>query len=1051
MTDTVEFSRYGTEVDVSVTGRARHPNRQIVRAPSGRVEAAYSRSPAQHDPGLPRALARAVSGEVRFDPGTRALYATDASNYRQAPIGVVIPRSIDDVIATMAICRAHGAPFLSRGGGTSLAGQCCNTAVVIDYSKYLNRILEIDPDRRCARVEPGCVLDDLRDAAERHRLTFGPDPSTHDHNTLGGMLGNNSCGVHSVMAGRTADNVRALEVLTYDGLRLRVGPTSEDELRAIIAAGGRRGAIYAGLDALRRKYADLIRQRYPKIPRRVSGYNLDNLLPENGFNVARALVGSEGTCVAILEATLDLVPSPPYRALVVLGFPSVFEAGDAVPSVLAHGPIGLEGIDQELVNFMRVKHLRAEDVALLPDGHGWLLAEFGGWSQDEAMDKAHALESAVGSSVAARSVKIFGKRDEQDRIWRVRRAGLGGTAFVPHHPDTWEGWEDSAVPPDKVGAYLRDLKHLFNRYSYDSALYGHFGDGCIHCRINFGLRNEKGIALWRRFLDEAADLVVRYGGSISGEHGDGQSKAELLEKMYGNELLDAFRAFKRIWDPSWKMNPGKVIDPYPITSNLRLGPEYVPPHPKTYFKFPSDQGSFAHAAMRCVGVGECRRHTTEEGVMCPSYMATREEKYSTRGRAHLLFEMLHGGIIEDGWRSREAEDALDLCLGCKGCKSDCPVNVDMATYKAEFRAHYYAGRLRPRAAYSMGLIHLWSRAAAMAPGLANFLTQTPGIAAVVKLAGGVAPARHLPPYARETFRSWFARHRTPNPDGPRVILWPDTFNNYFTPRIAIAATQVLESAGWRVTIPEHALCCGRPLYDWGMLDRAQHLLRQILDDLAEPVQAGIPVVGLEPACVAVFRDELTGLFPNDPIARRLCRQSYALSEFLDLHQTSFRLPRLGQHALVQVHCHHHAVLKVDAERRVLDRLGLDYEILQSGCCGMAGSFGFEIGKRDVSMRIAERVLLPRVRKAPDDMLVIADGFSCREQIEQGTGRAAFHLAEVIAAGLDGATGDQSHVGTTRAGEAADHRPMLIAATLLAGFVVGAVIARGIHDPGSLSA
>lgn len=1041
MTDTIERSRYGTEVDLDVTGRARHPDRRFVRAPGGRVEAAYASSPAEQDPTLPEVLARAVSGEVRFDRGSRALYATDASNYRQVPIGVVIPRSTADVVATMDICRAHGAPFLSRGGGTSLAGQCCNTAVVVDYSKYMNRVLEIDPGRRCARVEPGCVLDDLRDAAERHHLTFGPDPSTHDHNTLGGMLGNNSCGVHSVMAGRTADNVRALEILTYDGLRMHVGPTGEDELRAIIAAGGRRGEIYAALDALRQRYADLVRQRYPKIPRRVSGYNLDNLLPENGFNVARALVGSEGTCVTILEATLDLVPSPPHRVLVVIGFPSVFEAGDAVPAVLAHHPIGLEGIDQELIDFMKVKHLRAEDVARLPDGHGWLLAEFGGWSEAEATEKAHALAGAVGSVIAAQSVKIFSDRDEQERIWRVRRAGLGGTAFVPHHPDTWEGWEDSAVPPDKVGAYLRDLKQLFNRYSYDSALYGHFGDGCIHCRINFGLRDENGIAAWRRFLAEAADLVVRYGGSISGEHGDGQSKAELLGKMYGPELLEAFRAFKQIWDPEWKMNPGKVVDPYPITSNLRVGPEYVPPHPKTYFKFPDDNGTFAHAALRCVGVGECRRHTTDEGVMCPSYMATREEKHATRGRARLLFEMLHGGVIEDGWRSREVEEALDLCLGCKGCKHDCPVNVDMATYKAEFRAHHYAGRLRPRAAYTMGLIHRWSRAAAAAPRLANLLTQTPGIAAIAKRVGGIAPDRRLPPYARETFRSWFARHRTPNPNGSRVILWPDTFNNYFTPRIAIAATQVLESAGWRVMIPDQPLCCGRPLYDWGMLDRAQGLLRQILDALARPVEAGVPVVGLEPACVGVFRDELIGLFPDDPIARRLCRQTYALSEFLDKYHEAFHLPRLTQQALVQVHCHHHALLNVDAERRVLDRLGLDHEILPSGCCGMAGSFGFEAAKRDVSMRIGERVLLPRARQAPADTLIIADGFSCREQIEQGASRASLHLAEVIAAGMDGAAMDRLHNGGARANEAADHRPVLVAAALLTGLVLCAAVAR----------
>ncbi|HEX6011691.1 MAG TPA: FAD-binding oxidoreductase, partial [Geminicoccaceae bacterium] len=521
--------------------------RVIRRAPSGRISAAADAAVVEEHAGLARDLAAAVEGEARFDRGSRALYATDSSNYRQVPIGVVVPRTVADVVAAMRVCKAHDVPFLSRGGGTSLAGQCCNVAVVVDHSKHLNRILELDPGRRMARVEPGCVLDDLRGAAERHHLTFGPDPSTHDHNTLGGMLGNNSCGVHSVYAGRTADNVRALEVLTYDGLTLRVGPTGEEELRAIVAAGGRRGEIYRRLDALRRKYGDLIRERYPKIPRRVSGYDLDNLLPENGFHVARALVGSEGTCVAILEAELDLVPSPPARVLVVLGYPDVFRAGDHVPQVLAHKPLGLEGMDELLIDFMRIKHLHEEDIGVLPEGKGWLLAEFGGENEEEAARQAQALVDDLKRQKDPPAIKLVRDPAQQARVWLVRRAGLGATAFVPHHPEAWEGWEDTAVPPKRVGDYLRDLKALFHKYGYDSVLYGHFGDGCIHCRINFGLRCEDGIAKWRRFLDEGADLVVRYGGSISGEHGDGQSKAALLEKMYGPDLIEAFCEFKAIW------------------------------------------------------------------------------------------------------------------------------------------------------------------------------------------------------------------------------------------------------------------------------------------------------------------------------------------------------------------------------------------------------------------------------------------------------------------------------------------------------------------------
>ncbi|HJU20269.1 MAG TPA: FAD-binding and (Fe-S)-binding domain-containing protein, partial [Stellaceae bacterium] len=944
-------------------------------------------------------LRGAIVGEVRFDDGDRALYATDASNYRQVPIGVVVPRTIEDVIAAMRLCRAHGAPFLSRGGGTSLAGQCCNVAVIVDYSKYLNHVVALDPKERRAQVEPGTILDDLRTEAERHHLTFAPDPSTHDHNTLGGMLGNNSCGTHSVMGGRTADNVRALDVLTYDGLRLEVGPTRPEELAAIVAGGGRRGEIYRRLDELQRRYGELIRQRYPKIPRRVSGYNLDNLLPENGFHVARALVGSEGTCVAILGATLDLVPSPPHRALAVLGFPDIFAAGDAAGFVRAHGPIALEAIDDILIEYMKDKHRDMRQVAVLPEGRGWLIAEFGGDSAEEAAEKAEALRRDFARRRNPPHIKICRSPEEQQQIWKAREAGLGSTAFVPHHPDMWEGWEDSAVPPDQVGAYCRDLKKLFYKYGYDSTLYGHFGDGCIHCRINFGLRTREGARKWRRFMDEAADLVISYGGSLSGEHGDGQSRAELLPKMFGPELVEAFRAFKAIWDPEGRMNPGKIVDPYPITSNLRLGPDYHVPQVETHFRFPDDEGRFARAAIRCVGVGKCRSLEHKGAVMCPSFQATREEKHSTRGRARLLFEMLHGGAIGRGWRDDAVEDALSLCLACKGCKGDCPVNVDMATYKAEFRAHYYAGRLRPRAAYSMGLIYWWSRLAAAMPPLANLLTQTPGIADLVKRLGGIAPERRMPRYAEVSFVDWFHRHRPRHPHGRPVVLFPDTFTNFFRPQSAVAATLALEEAGFRVAIPRRSLCCGRPLYDWGMLDEAKHLLRQAMAALDADLRGGAPLVVLEPACAAAFRDELVNLFPEDDRARRLARQTTLFSELVDREGENFPLPHLQRRALVHFHCHHKAVLKTEAEERVLRQLGLELVTPPSGCCGMAGSFGFESDKYAVSMTAAEEVLLPAVRAAGPETLIVADGFSCREQIEQAVPRTTKHLAEVVAEGM----------------------------------------------------
>jgi FAD/FMN-containing dehydrogenase/NAD-dependent dihydropyrimidine dehydrogenase PreA subunit len=638
-------------------------------------------------------LRRRIRGEVRFDAGSRALYATDASNYRHVPIGVVAPRDVEDVIQAVATARRFGAPVLSRGGGTSLAGQCCNVALVLDFSRYVNGVVRIDPARQLGTAQPGCVLDDLRDAAIEHGLTFGPDPATHRHCTIGGMLGNNSCGIHSLLSARhglglrTSDNTHELEVVTYDGARFRVGPTPPDELERIIRTGGRRGEIYARMKALRDQYAEVIRDRFPKLARRVSGYNLDELLPENGFHVARALVGSEGTLVSILEATLHLVPAPKARSLLVLGYRDVFSAGDHVAELLPLKPTGLEGMDHLLIEYVKRKGDKNADLTLLPEGRAFLLVEFGGDRKEDSDDQARRCMDLLKKQAAPPSMKLYDDPGEEQKLWNVREDGLGATAFVPGLPDMWPGWEDSAVPPDRLGSYLRGLHQLFARYGYNPSVYGHFGQGCVHCRVDFDLYTAEGIQRWRSFLDEAADLVVRHGGSLSGEHGDGQARAELLPRMFGEELVGAFREFKAIWDPEGRMNPGKVIDAYPITSNLRLGPDYDAPPVRTHFQFPQDQGTFSRAALRCVGVGKCRDHGGQ--VMCPSYVATREEMHSTRGRARLLWEMLNGEVVTDGWRSAPIREALDLCLACKGCKRDCPVNVDMATYKAEFLSHYY--------------------------------------------------------------------------------------------------------------------------------------------------------------------------------------------------------------------------------------------------------------------------------------------------------------------------------------------------------------------------
>jgi FAD/FMN-containing dehydrogenase/Fe-S oxidoreductase len=1017
--------------------------------------------------GLAEGLRRSLRGEVRFDQSSRALYATDASNYRQIPIGVVLPRDGDDVLATISTCREFGAPLLCRGGGTSLSGQCCNVAVVLDFSKYMSRILEIDPARRIARVQPGIVLDRLRSAAEKFHLTFAPDPASHASCTIGGMIGNNSCGVHSVMAGKTDDNIEELEVVTYDGVRLKLGqnqihvaadalvrpPGSNEsnvdrsrrgELSGNESSGGSRprlsggedpsgrsdsagsdsaraAQIYNALKQIGDQYADLIRQRFPNIPRRVSGYNLNYLLPENGFHIARALVGSEGTCATVLEATCRLVESPPQRVLLVVAYPDIYRCADSVPEIMQHRPIGLEGFDDLLVYYTRTKGINPEGLALLPEGGGWLMVEFGGQTAREAESYARALIDALQRSSNPPQTRLYSGQQAK-RIWEIRESSLGATSHVPGEPLNWEGWEDAAVAPEKLGAYLRDLRRMMAAFGYKGSLYGHFGHACVHTRLNFDLESKEGIAKFRRFVEEAADLVVSYGGSLSGEHGDGQARAELLPKMFGPELMQAFRQFKSAWDPEWKMNPGKVIDPYKLDQNLRLGGNYAPWQPETRFQFPDDHGSLAHATLRCVGVGKCRRE--EGGVMCPSYRATQEEEHSTRGRAHLLWEMTQGEVIRDGWRSQEVKQSLDLCLACKGCKSDCPVSVDVATYKAEFLSHYYEGRLRPRSAYAFGNIDLWARLASHAPGLVNLATQLPFLRDLAKMAAGIPKQRSIPAFAPETFKAWFRRRSenrswrggrirplrqakrasgmgpAPAPAARTVLLWADTFNNYFLPNTAKAAVEVLETAGYRVIVPQANLCCGRPLYDFGMLDRAQVLLLEVLDALSPEIAAGVPVIGLEPSCVAVFRDELLNLFPHDERAQALARQTFLLSEFLDRESGNSPLPRFERKALLHGHCHHKSIMRMTAEESLLRRMGVDFQSPAPGCCGMAGSFGFEHDKYDISMAIGELELLPAVRKAPADWLIIADGFSCREQIAQGTDRHALHLAEVLQMALE---------------------------------------------------
>ena len=947
-------------------------------------------------------LRRSIDGEVRADNAALALYAADASVYRQVPLGVVIPRHEEDVMRTLALARENRLPILARGGGTALAGQACNAAMVLDFSKYMNSIRHIDAKRGLAVVEPGVVQAQLNAAVAPEGLFFAPDPSTKDRCTIGGMIGNNSCGAHSAAHGKTVDNVEALDVALYDGTRLALGAGGEGEIFAAAVRGGREGEIYTATRALAERSADEIRRRYPKIPRRVSGYNLDELLPERGHNLARALVGSEGTLGVTLAATLRLVPRPRRLALVVLGFDDVYLAADQVPWILEHRPQALEGFDHHLPDFARAKGLDA--VRLLPNGHAFLIVELGADTADDALAVAERLTTQARRVRACAGVASLFAAAEQRAVWSLRESGLGAGALIPGHPRTWPGAEDTAVPPARLGDYLRRFVQLLDRHNLAAATYyGHFGEGCVHCRVNFDFTTTKGVETFRAAMLEIGDLVAEFGGSLSGEHGDGLARSELLPRMFGVQMIETFAEFKRIFDPESMMNPGVIVAPHPLDSHLRVTPSYRPTQPETHFNFGAE-GGLAGAALKCVGIGKCRK--SDAGTMCPSYMATREEAHSTRGRAHLLWEALSGnGLLVGGLANPELKEALELCLSCKACKTECPAALDMAAYKAEFFAQYYQHNRRPRDVRFFARIHELAKIGAAVPHLANALSQAPVLGALARRTLKIHPARELPRFAARTFRSWFARRdggangRAGDADTNtrEVVLFPDTFNNFFDPEVAIAATEVLERAGFRVMIPPDDLCCGRPLYDAGMFDRARWRLEQAMGTLAPLLDRGAALVGLEPSCLLTFRDELPSLFPADPRAATLAARAMLLDEFLSREAPGYAAPTLKGRALVHGHCHQKSLAGMKGEMAILGGIGgLKIEAPDAGCCGMAGPFGYGTERFEVSRAIAERVLIPAVRQSAPDTMIVADGFACRTQIRHFCPeRRPLHLAQLL--------------------------------------------------------
>ncbi|MDT9697057.1 FAD-binding and (Fe-S)-binding domain-containing protein [Streptomyces sp. P17] len=944
-------------------------------------------------------LRKAVRGEVGFDVTSRALVTMDASNYRRVPLGVVAPRDADDVAAVLEVCRRHGVPVVPRGGGTSIAGQATGTGVVLDFTRHMNRLVSLDPGSRTAVVQPGLVLDRLQDAAAPHGLRFGPDPSTHSRCTLGGMIGNNSCGSHSVAWGTTADSVRELAVVTARGQRLRLGRGWAG------APEGLRGLVEGELA--------LLRTGFPELPRRISGYALDALLPEKGADVARSFCGSEGTLGVLTEAVVALVAAPRARALAVLGYAHEGTAAEAAAGLLPYGPLTVEGMAADLV----------PSAVALPRGGAWLFVETGGESPEEARARA---ETIVRAADVVDSLVVTDPAGQR-ALWRIREDASGTATRMPDGSEAWPGWEDCAVPPARLGAYLRDFRALLTAHGLRGTPYGHFGDGCIHVRIDFDLLTEAGIGRFRRFSEELAELVVAHGGSLSGEHGDGQARAELLPKMYGPELVGLFERAKAVWDPDWSLNPGMLVRPSPLDTGLRFS--VLPREPvDVAFGYPSDAGDFSAAVRRCVGVAKCRTTSaTGPAVMCPSFRATGEEEHSTRGRARLLHEMLAGEVVTDGWRSTEVRDALDLCLSCKGCRSDCPVGVDMATYKAEFLHHHYAGRRRPAAHYTMGWLPVWLRWVArwrLAP-VVNSLASVGVLASLGKRLGGVAAERGIPRVATETFSGWWRRKGGPAAaDGRLVVLWPDTFTEHLSPSVGRAAVRVLEAAGLRVALPptlrmrgrpvgdgrtrgalsllgagrRGRVCCGLTYISTGQLDRARAVLRRTLDLLEPVLAAEVPLVVLEPSCAAALRADLPELLHDDPRAARLAARVLTFAEALERLAPDWTPPRVDRPVTGQTHCHQHAVLGDAADRRLREAALLSGG-LSGGCCGLAGNFGFEKGHFEVSAACAEEQLLPSVRQAPEGALILADGFSCRTQLEQLAGVRGRHLAEVLAEGL----------------------------------------------------
>lgn len=930
---------------------------------------------------LAEALRRRGVRDVLADNTSRSAYTSDASLYRVWPTLVVRAHDAAEVLAVLDFCRNEGIALTSRGGGTSVAGNAVGSGVVVDFSRHMTKILDIDADEKTATVQPGVIQADLQRAVTPVGLRFGPDPSTFTRCTIGGMMGNNACGSRTLGYGRTSDNVVGLRGVCGNGDTLHLGVRRHGE-----------SPTEAALREIVRAELATVRTELGRFGRQVSGYALQYLLPEHGFDVTRMLVGSEGTLAVVTEATVRLVTDPTHAVLVALGFTDIASAGDAAPRVLTAQPTACEGIDSRIVDVVRERR-GPSAVPDLPAGQAWLFVEIAGNSIDDVMVRARQVVAGCGAIDA----RIVTDAAEKVALWRIRADGAGLSGRSPAGLPAHAGWEDAAVPPDRLGDYLRDFDQLMDDFGVSGLPYGHFGDGCLHIRIDVPLDRPGGTAVFRRFLQAAAQLVAGYGGSLSGEHGDGRARSELLPLMYSSNALRAFAAVKHVFDPDNVLNPGVIVDPRPVDADLR-----VPAAPiirkDLAFAYREDGGNFTQAVHRCTGVGKCRADNRAAGeVMCPSYLATREEKDSTRGRARVLQEMINGGNVTDGWRSPEVHAALDLCLSCKGCTSDCPTGVDMPMFKSEVLHQSYRHRLRPPSHYSLGWLPRWARVASKVPHIVNSMMRVPGVGRLSLSAAGVDPRRTIPPFAGRTFRAWFRDSRADRAQsGAPVVLFVDSFTNYFTPEVGKATVRVLEAAGYQVRLTRKQQCCALTWISTGQLHAAKRILGATISSLDAAADArDVPIVGIEPSCTAVLRSDAVELMGNR--AQAVAANVHTLAELLTT--AGWEPPNLhGTDVVAQPHCHHHAVMGWNADEALLTKAGARVDRL-SGCCGLAGNFGVEKGHYEVSVAVAQQQLLPAVQNAGAHTVILADGYSCRTQLADLSPRHGIHLAELLSAAI----------------------------------------------------